>query len=139
MPSSLSGVTCVVSTLPFSFSDTVYSAITMSLYHSSLTYELQFEQFDPVCLYKFTCSVLCVTAQKIKHAVTPCYLSRLSKAGIPVRFCTNETQCTKQEIAGKLNRLGFSLDAANIFPPAPAVRLVAKQRGLRPHLLVHPG
>ncbi|KAK2190295.1 hypothetical protein NP493_79g05064 [Ridgeia piscesae] len=66
-------------------------------------------------------------------------IARLSKAGIPVRFCTNETQCTKQEIAGKLNRLGFSLNAANIFPPAPAVRLVAKQRGLRPHLLVHPG
>jgi ribonucleotide monophosphatase NagD (HAD superfamily) len=62
---------------------------------------------------------------------------RLKDAGIPIRFCTNETQSTKELIVAKLNRLGYNLEAHEIFPPAPAVRSILLERGLRPHLLVH--
>ncbi|ELU05136.1 hypothetical protein CAPTEDRAFT_182640 [Capitella teleta] len=66
-------------------------------------------------------------------------VNALREAGIPVRFCTNETQCTKEHIVTKLNRVGFNLQPHEIFPPAPAVRSFILERGLRPHLLIHDG
>ncbi|XP_074643171.1 phospholysine phosphohistidine inorganic pyrophosphate phosphatase-like [Tubulanus polymorphus] len=65
-------------------------------------------------------------------------IDRLMSANVPVRFCTNETQCTRSYIVSKLQRLGFEqIKDALVFPPAPAVCKVLKERGLRPHLLVH--
>lgn len=63
---------------------------------------------------------------------------RLKSSGCPVRFCTNETQIPKGAIAARLQKLGFELTANEIFPPAPAVVAICRDRGLRPHLLVHP-
>ena len=63
---------------------------------------------------------------------------RLKAAGYRVRFCTNETQCTREQLAQKLNKLGYDLSSKELFAPAPAARLILKQRGLRPWFLVHP-
>jgi len=65
-------------------------------------------------------------------------VQKIKEAGIPVRFCTNETQCTKEQIWTKLSSLGFNVEVNEIFPPAPATCIILKERDLRPHLLVHP-
>ena len=67
------------------------------------------------------------------------YFTRIYEAEIPVRFCTNETQMTKKDIASKLNSLGFMMSESEIFPPAPAMSMILKEESLRPHLVVHPG
>lgn len=67
-----------------------------------------------------------------------CYFGRLKAAGLPVRFCTNETTMTRNMLTEKLHRLGFSMKDEEIFPPIPAVCKVLQKRNLRPHLLVHP-
>lgn len=65
-------------------------------------------------------------------------VKRLQSAGLPVRFCTNETTMTRNMLTEKLHRLGFSMKDEEIFPPIPAVCKVLQKRNLRPHLLVHP-
>ncbi|OWF38274.1 Phospholysine phosphohistidine inorganic pyrophosphate phosphatase [Mizuhopecten yessoensis] len=66
-------------------------------------------------------------------------VKRLKDAGLPVRFCTNETTCTRQVLVDKLKRLGFTdMKPEEVFPPIPAMCQVLKERGLRPHLLIHP-
>ncbi|KAK6185350.1 hypothetical protein SNE40_007603 [Patella caerulea] len=60
----------------------------------------------------------------------------LNKLGIPVRFCTNETQCTRRKLVKKLHELGFSMEESHVFPPIPAMCKILKKRGLRPHTLV---
>ncbi len=64
-------------------------------------------------------------------------VKRLKSAGIAVRFVTNETQRTRESLVGKLHRLGFDMPEEEIFPPALAMAAIIKQKGLRPHLLVH--
>ena len=66
-------------------------------------------------------------------------ICRLKDAGIPVRFCTNETQKVKADIVKSLTDLGFDMNISELFPPAPAVCSIIKERALRPHLVVHPG
>ncbi|XP_014666351.1 PREDICTED: phospholysine phosphohistidine inorganic pyrophosphate phosphatase-like [Priapulus caudatus] len=63
-------------------------------------------------------------------------VNRLKASGVPVRFCTNATETTRVNLVAKLNRIGFSLEPNEVFPPAPAVCQILKERGLRPHLLV---
>jgi phospholysine phosphohistidine inorganic pyrophosphate phosphatase len=64
---------------------------------------------------------------------------RLRSAGMPIRFCTNESSLTRKNLADKLRRLGFKdLSEEEIFSPLPAVLAELKRRQLRPHLLVHP-
>ncbi|XP_041368139.1 phospholysine phosphohistidine inorganic pyrophosphate phosphatase-like [Gigantopelta aegis] len=65
-------------------------------------------------------------------------VKRLKASSLPVRFCTNETQCTKRMLVDKLQHLGFTMSENEVFPPAPAMCHILKQRNLRPHLLVHP-
>ncbi|XP_041476408.1 phospholysine phosphohistidine inorganic pyrophosphate phosphatase-like isoform X2 [Lytechinus variegatus] len=65
-------------------------------------------------------------------------VKRLKGSGIQVRFCTNETQCTRQQLVDKLQRLGFELSVPEVFAPAPAACQLLKARGLTPHLLVYP-
>ncbi|XP_072178014.1 phospholysine phosphohistidine inorganic pyrophosphate phosphatase-like [Diadema setosum] len=65
-------------------------------------------------------------------------VKRLKASGVKVRFCTNETQCTCQQLVDKLQKLGFELSAEEVFAPAPAACQLMKTRGLTPHLLVHP-
>ena len=70
-----------------------------------------------------------------KHSV----FSRLKASGTPVRFCTNESQDTTENIVAKLRKLGFDMNKEDVFAPAPAVRKILQERQLNPHLLVHPG
>ncbi|XP_056004921.1 uncharacterized protein LOC125660289 [Ostrea edulis] len=65
-------------------------------------------------------------------------IQRLKSAGLPVRFCTNETTMTRTMLTEKLHKLGFTMNEKEIFPPIPAVCKVLQKRNLRPHLLVHP-
>ncbi|XP_064602160.1 phospholysine phosphohistidine inorganic pyrophosphate phosphatase-like [Liolophura sinensis] len=84
--------------------------------------------------------VLYNSAQGGGHAIEGSVeaVKRLRKAGLPVRFCTNETQCTTKAIVEKLQRLGFELTESEVFPPIPAVCSLMKARALRPHILAHP-
>uniref|UniRef100_G1NGL2 Phospholysine phosphohistidine inorganic pyrophosphate phosphatase n=1 Tax=Meleagris gallopavo TaxID=9103 RepID=G1NGL2_MELGA len=58
-------------------------------------------------------------------------------SGLKLRFCTNETQATREKFVKKLQGLGFDISVAEVTAPAPAACRLLKERGLRPHLLVH--
>ncbi|XP_016112118.1 phospholysine phosphohistidine inorganic pyrophosphate phosphatase [Sinocyclocheilus grahami] len=62
---------------------------------------------------------------------------RLMDSGVTVRFCTNETQNTRERFLQKLRVMGFDISVSHVFSPAPALIHILKERGLRPHLLVH--
>ncbi|XP_068610787.1 phospholysine phosphohistidine inorganic pyrophosphate phosphatase [Brachionichthys hirsutus] len=64
-------------------------------------------------------------------------VKKLKASGLQVRFCTNETQDARPSFVAKLQRLGFDIAVSEVFSPAPASVAVLKDRGLRPHLLVH--
>ncbi|KAK7486238.1 hypothetical protein BaRGS_00022561 [Batillaria attramentaria] len=64
-------------------------------------------------------------------------VNRLKASGVPVRFCTNETTTTRSKLVRRLQALGFNMKEEEVFPPAPTVCLILKERALRPHLLVH--
>ncbi|XP_020567832.1 phospholysine phosphohistidine inorganic pyrophosphate phosphatase [Oryzias latipes] len=66
-------------------------------------------------------------------------VKKLKESDLQLRFCTNETQATREKFVAKLQRLGFDISVSEVFPPAPAAIAVLKERGLRPHLLVHDG
>ncbi|XP_069953328.1 phospholysine phosphohistidine inorganic pyrophosphate phosphatase isoform X1 [Cherax quadricarinatus] len=65
-------------------------------------------------------------------------VKRLRETGIPVRFVTNETCATRAELIKKLHHHSFSVSEGDVFSPVPAVISLLKERGLVPHLLVHP-
>lgn len=65
-------------------------------------------------------------------------VKRLKEAGIPVRFCTNETSCTKKQFVNQLKSYGFDIELSKIFSPIPAVCAILKKRNLRPFLFVSP-
>ncbi|XP_043087205.1 phospholysine phosphohistidine inorganic pyrophosphate phosphatase isoform X2 [Puntigrus tetrazona] len=62
---------------------------------------------------------------------------RLKDSGLTVRFCTNETQNTRERFVQKLCVMGFDLSVSHVFSPAPALIHTLRERQLRPHLLVH--
>ncbi|XP_034564671.1 phospholysine phosphohistidine inorganic pyrophosphate phosphatase [Notolabrus celidotus] len=64
---------------------------------------------------------------------------KLRTSDLQLRFCTNETQASREKFVAKLGRLGYDISVSEVFSPAPAVVAVLKERGLRPHLLVHDG
>ncbi|KAG7507910.1 phospholysine phosphohistidine inorganic pyrophosphate phosphatase [Solea senegalensis] len=66
-------------------------------------------------------------------------VQRLKTSDLQLRFCTNETQATREKFVAKLQRLGFDISVSEVFSPSPAAVAVLKQRGLRPHLLVYDG
>nr|XP_004561248.2 phospholysine phosphohistidine inorganic pyrophosphate phosphatase [Maylandia zebra] len=66
-------------------------------------------------------------------------VKKLKESDLQLRFCTNETQATREKFVAKLRRLDFDISVSEVFPPAPAAIAVLKERGLRPHLLVHDG
>ncbi|XP_040420124.1 phospholysine phosphohistidine inorganic pyrophosphate phosphatase isoform X7 [Cygnus olor] len=61
----------------------------------------------------------------------------IKASGLKLRFCTNETQATREKFVKKLQGLGFDISVAEVTAPAPAACRLLKERGLRPHLLVH--
>ncbi|XP_061490354.1 phospholysine phosphohistidine inorganic pyrophosphate phosphatase isoform X1 [Rhineura floridana] len=62
---------------------------------------------------------------------------KIKTSGLKLRFCTNETQATRDKFVGKLQRLGFDIVVDEVTAPAPAACRILKERNLRPHLLVH--
>lgn len=56
-----------------------------------------------------------------------------------MKFCTNESQKSRRELVGVLQRLGFDISEGEVTAPAPATCQILKERGLRPHLLIHEG
>ncbi|XP_064001347.1 phospholysine phosphohistidine inorganic pyrophosphate phosphatase isoform X3 [Pogoniulus pusillus] len=62
---------------------------------------------------------------------------RIKASGLKLRFCTNETQATREKFVKKLQGMGFDISVAEVTAPAPAACRILKERGLRPHLLVH--
>ncbi|XP_013930419.1 PREDICTED: phospholysine phosphohistidine inorganic pyrophosphate phosphatase, partial [Thamnophis sirtalis] len=61
----------------------------------------------------------------------------IKASGLKLRFCTNETQATRDKFVKKLQHLGFDIAVNEVTAPAPAVCRILKERNLRPHLLVH--
>ncbi|XP_039093894.1 phospholysine phosphohistidine inorganic pyrophosphate phosphatase isoform X2 [Hyaena hyaena] len=66
-------------------------------------------------------------------------LARLKRSQLKVRFCTNESQVSRKDLVVLLRRKGFDISEGEVTAPAPATCLVLKERGLRPHLLIHDG
>lgn len=64
-------------------------------------------------------------------------VKRLMDSGLMLRFCTNETQNTRERFVQKLRVMGFNISVSHVFSPAPAVVQILQKRHLRPHLLVH--
>ncbi|KAG9346071.1 hypothetical protein JZ751_007889 [Albula glossodonta] len=62
---------------------------------------------------------------------------RIKASDLQLRFCTNETQATREKFVAKLQRMGFDISVSEVFSPAPAAMAILKERNLRPHLLVH--
>uniref|UniRef100_A0A8B9SEI4 Phospholysine phosphohistidine inorganic pyrophosphate phosphatase n=1 Tax=Apteryx owenii TaxID=8824 RepID=A0A8B9SEI4_APTOW len=71
--------------------------------------------------------------------LTPLLLlyNRIKASSLKLRFCTNETQATREKFVKKLQGLGFDISVDEVTAPAPAACRVLKERNLRPHLLVH--
>lgn len=65
-------------------------------------------------------------------------LNRLRAAGLPLRFVTNTTSSPKRTVLEKLSRMGFEVEAAELFTPAVAARQWLRERHLVPWLLVAP-
>ncbi|XP_010220670.1 PREDICTED: phospholysine phosphohistidine inorganic pyrophosphate phosphatase [Tinamus guttatus] len=61
----------------------------------------------------------------------------IKASGLKLRFCTNETQATREQFVRKLQGFGFDISVDEVTAPAPAACRVLRERGLRPHLLVH--
>uniref|UniRef100_A0A8C3C8M5 Phospholysine phosphohistidine inorganic pyrophosphate phosphatase n=1 Tax=Cairina moschata TaxID=8855 RepID=A0A8C3C8M5_CAIMO len=74
---------------------------------------------------------------KVLHSCTAVCGPRIKASGLKLRFCTNETQATREKFVKKLQGLGFDISVAEVTAPAPAACRLLKERGLRPHLLVH--
>jgi HAD superfamily hydrolase (TIGR01458 family) len=57
---------------------------------------------------------------------------------VGVRFLTNTTRQTRAGIVHQLHSIGFVVAEDEVITGALAARRLLQQRGLRPHLLVHP-
>ncbi|XP_007519722.1 phospholysine phosphohistidine inorganic pyrophosphate phosphatase [Erinaceus europaeus] len=66
-------------------------------------------------------------------------VARLKRSRLKVGFCTNESQKSRGALVRELQALGFDISENEVTAPAPAACRLLRERGLRPHLLVHPG
>lgn len=65
-------------------------------------------------------------------------VSTLQRAGIPMRFVTNTSRSTSQDILHSLKSMGFRVEQTDIFTAPLALKQVCQQRRLRPFCLIHP-
>ncbi|MFQ5775499.1 MAG: TIGR01458 family HAD-type hydrolase [Kiloniellaceae bacterium] len=65
-------------------------------------------------------------------------LEGLKASGLPVRYLTNTTRTPRRAFLHKLRRLGVPAGEGDVFMPALAARAYLEDKGLSPHLLVHP-
>ncbi|MTI62446.1 TIGR01458 family HAD-type hydrolase [Methylophaga sp.] len=80
--------------------------------------------------------VLHVDKRPIPGAVET--VAKLQQNGVPMRFVTNTSRSTSQDIFNSLRQMGFEVRQEDIFTAPVAVKTVCQQRGLRPYLLIHP-
>lgn len=66
-------------------------------------------------------------------------VARLKRSRLKVRFCTNESQKSRGRLVALLRQLGYDISEGEVTAPAPAACRILRERGLRPHLLVHDG
>lgn len=64
------------------------------------------------------------------------YSSRLRAASVMVRFVTNTTKESKQDLLERLRRLEFDISEDEIFTSLTAARSLVEQKQVRPMLLV---
>lgn len=65
-------------------------------------------------------------------------VARLRAAGLALGFLTNSTRRPRRIILARLARLGFDVAPDALFTPASAACAVLRERGRKPHLLIHP-
>jgi len=65
-------------------------------------------------------------------------IRRLQRSGVPFRFVTNTSRKTRAMLHADLVRFGFDVPVGQLFTAPLAVRRYLEEKGLRPHLLVHP-
>jgi HAD superfamily hydrolase (TIGR01458 family) len=80
--------------------------------------------------------VLYVGGQPLAGALDA--LGRLRAGGLALRFVTNTTRSTRDQILAQLTGMGFGVDADEVFTAPLAARAYLQARRLRPYLLVHP-
>jgi HAD superfamily hydrolase (TIGR01458 family) len=80
--------------------------------------------------------VLCTAGAAIPRSIDA--LGILRRQGVGVRFLTNTTRQTRLSIVQQLRSIGFAVAENEVITGALAARRILQQRGLRPHLLVHP-
>lgn len=80
--------------------------------------------------------VLCSAGAALPRAIDA--LTLLRRHGLGLRFLTNTSRRTRSAIVQQLRDIGFALDEHEVITGALAARRLVQQRGLRPHLLVHP-
>jgi ribonucleotide monophosphatase NagD (HAD superfamily) len=61
---------------------------------------------------------------------------RLRESGLKVKFVTNTTKESSRALHRRLTSLGFDVTRDEIFSSLAAARLLVKERGVRPMLLV---
>ena len=54
-----------------------------------------------------------------------------------MRFCTNESQKSKEKIVEELQNLGFPVLSHEVFSPIPAAKIYMKENNLRPYTILH--
>lgn len=65
-------------------------------------------------------------------------LQRLQHSALPLRFVTNTTRTPRDAIVQNLRRMGFGIDADDLYTAPMAARDYLQAHNLRAHLLVHP-
>lgn len=65
-------------------------------------------------------------------------IKALQKKRFPMRFVTNTSRSTSTAILLSLQKMGFDVQADDIFTAPVAVKHVCMQRDLRPFFLIHP-
>ena len=65
-------------------------------------------------------------------------IERLSQTGIPIRFVTNTTRSTREDILHRLQKMGFSIHTDQLFTAPTAVHDYLSKSALSPYLVVHP-
>lgn len=65
-------------------------------------------------------------------------LEGIRRLGLPLKFVTNTTRSSRDQLHAMLGRLGFTVGADELFTAPMAARAYLERRGLQPLLLVHP-
>lgn len=65
-------------------------------------------------------------------------VSRLQEGGIPLRFVTNTSRQSFEQVMRQLEAMGFDLEPDQLYTAPAAVAAYLRERGMTCHALVHP-